>query len=243
MDKQFNLTDLLKLYLRHWWRIVLVMVICGLLSGLYTAFFVHPTYQSAGSLYAENTSEPVAGTNNVNLSEVMVRQELVKTYAEVLSSNVFLKKVADKVNLGYTYRDILNMLTMTDKNETEILVICVESYDPQHAYVIAQTIIDLASEQITTIVKGGNVKVLDEPEYPIAPSSPNLVKNIAAGLLGGLILCLAVIYLIEMLDNKIKDSEMLSKTFKYPILGEVPYIASSANGKKDAKQKQTALKN
>ncbi len=233
MDKQFNLTDLLKLYLRHWWRIIVVMLICAILSGVYTLFFINPTYESAGSLYAENTSDTVSGTTNVNLSEVMVRQELVKTYAEVLSSNVFLKKVAEETNLGYTYRDILNMITMRDKNETEILIISVESEDPAHAYIIAQTMINLASDQIAEIVEGGNVKVLDEPEYPEEPSSPSLVKNIAVGLFGGLILCMAVIYVLELLDNKVKDSEMLSKTFKYPVLGEVPYISAAINSKKN----------
>jgi len=233
LDKQFNLTDLLKLYLRHWWRIVVVMLICGILSGLYTIFFINPTYESAGSLYAENTSETVSGTTNVNLNEIMVRQELVRTYAEVLSSNVFLKKVAKESNLGYTYQDILNMITMRDKNETEILIISVESEKPAHAYIIAQTMINLASDQIAEIVEGGNVKVLDEPEYPEAPSSPSLVKNIAVGLLGGLILCMAVIYILELLDNKVKDSEMLSKTFKYPVLGEVPYISATINSKKN----------
>ena len=233
MDKQFNLTDLLKLYLRHWWRIVVVMLICGILSGAYTLFFINPTYESAGSLYAENTSDTVSGTTNVNLNEIMVRQELVRTYAEVLSSNVFLKKVAKESNLDYTYQDILNMVTMRDKNETEILVISVESEDPSHAFIIAQTMINLASSQIAEIVEGGNVKVLDEPEYPEGPSSPNLVKNIAVGLLGGLILCMAIIYVLELLDNKVKDSEMLSKTFKYPVLGEVPYISATVNSKKN----------
>ena len=234
MDKQFNLTDLLKLYLRHWWRIVVVMLVCGILSGLYTVFLINPTYVSEGTLYAENTSEPVSGTTNVNLNEVMVRQELVRTYAEVLSSNVFLKKVAKETNLGYTYRDIQDMITMRDKNETEILVISVESEDPTHAYTIAKAIISLASDQIQTIVKGGNAKVLDEPEMPEGPSSPSLVKNIAVGLLGGLILCMAVIYILELLDNKVKDSEMLSKAFKYPVLGEVPYISATLNNKKNA---------
>ena len=147
---------------------------------------------------------------------------------------MFLKKVAKETNLGYTYRDIQDMITMRDKNETEILVISVESEDPAHAYTIAKAIISLASDQIQTIVKGGNAKVLDEPEMPEGPSSPSLVKNIAVGLLGGLILCMAVIYILELLDNKVKDSEMLSKAFKYPVLGEVPYISATLNNKKNA---------
>lgn len=240
MDKQINLMDLLRLYMRRWWCLVLAMVIGGLLSGLLTTFFITPMYVSAGSLYAENTTDIVTTTTDINLSEVMVRQELVKTYAEVLTSNVFLKKVATESGLGYNHEQILSMVSMTDKSDTEILVISVESANPQHAYIIAQTIINLASEQIMAIVDGGNVKILDEPEYPQHKSSPNTVRNVEIGVFAGLLVSLIIVFAIEMLDNKIKDAETISETFKYPVLGEVPYFTT--NTKKDIKKKKKKSK-
>lgn len=232
MDKQIDLMDLLRLYMRRWWVLVIAMVIGGLLSGLFTAFFVTPMYVSGGSLYAENTTDIVTTTTDINLSEVMVRQELVKTYAEVLTSNVFMKKVATESGLGYNHEQILKMVSMTDKSNTEILVITVESANPQHAYIIAQTIINLASEQIMAIVEGGNVKILDEPEYPQFPSSPNIVKNVEIGVFAGLLLSLILVFAIEMLDNKVKDAESVAEAFKYPVLGEVPYFTTNVKEKK-----------
>lgn len=238
MDKQINLMDLLRLYMRRWWCLIIAMVIGGLLSGLFTAFFVTPMYVSAGSLYAENTTDIVTTTTDINLSEVMVRQELVKTYAEVLTSNVFLKKVATESGLGYNHEQILSMVSMTDKSNTEILVISVTSANPQHAYIIAQTIINLASEQIMAIVEGGNVKILDEPEYPQAPSSPNILRNVEIGVFAGLLISLVLVFAIEMLDNKIKDADVISESFKYPVLGEVPYFTTNAKEKQKKKKKK-----
>lgn len=243
MDKQINLMDLLRLYMKRWWVLIIAMVIGGMLSGLFTAFFVTPMYVSAGSLYAENTTDVVTTTTDINLNEVMVRQELVRTYAEVLSSNVFMKKVATESGLGYNHDQILSMVSMTDKSETEILVITVKSANPQHAYIIAQTIINLASEQIMAIVEGGNVKILDEPEYPQMPSSPNIVRNVEIGIFAGLLLSLILVFAIEMLDNKVKDAETISESFKYPVLGEVPYFTTNTKEKKKKSKSKNKVEN
>lgn len=184
MEKQINLMDLIKLYLRRWWVLVIGLVIGGLVAGTYTAFFVTKIYESAGSLYTENQTDVVQQEmTDVNLSTIMVRKELVDTYAEVLTSNTFLKKVAEESNLGYTHEELLGMISMTSKNQTEILVIMVRSPIPQHAYIIAQTIINLSEEQISTVVKGGSVKMLDEPEFPTTYSSPNILKSVQLGML------------------------------------------------------------
>ena len=242
MDKQINLMDLLRLYMRRWWCLVVAMIIGGLLSGLFTTFFITPMYVSGGSLYAENTTDIVTTTTDINLSEVMVRQELVKTYAEVLTSNVFMKEVATTSGLGYNHEQILKMVSMTDKSNTEILVITVTSANPQHAYIIAQTIINLASEQIMAIVEGGNVKILDEPEYPQLPSSPNMVRNVEIGVFAGLLISLILVFAIEMLDNKVKDAETIAEIFKYPVLGEVPYFTTNTKEKKQKKKKTKGKK-
>lgn len=231
MDKQINFIDLAKFYLHKWWILVLGMIIGGIVSGIFTVFFVTPIYESAGSLYAENSNDMVSkDITDVNLNTIMVRQELVQTYAEVLTSNVFLKRVASESGLDYTHDQLLRMISMSSKNDTEILVVSVKSPNPQHAYIIAQVIVNLAGEQISSVVEGGNVKILDEPEYPQTFSSPNIVRNIEIGMLAGLLLTMLIIFIFEMLDNKVKDTEHLTESFDYPVLGEIPYFVSTKKG-------------
>lgn len=238
MEKQINLMDIIKLYTRRWWVLVIGLVVGGIIAGTYTTFFVTRIYESAGSLYTENTTDIVQqDITDVNLSTIMVRKELVATYAEVLSSNTFLKKVAAESNLGYTNEDIIKMLSMASKNETEILVISVKSPYPQHAYIIAQTIMNLAEEQISTVVEGGSVKLLDEPEYPQTYSSPNILRNTQLGMAIGFILSVILVFAVEMIDNKVKDANQISAMFKYPVLGEIPYFVMA--NKKQQKQKKS----
>ncbi len=232
MEKQINLMDLIKLYLHRWWVLVIGIIVGGAVVGLFTQFFVTPIYVSAGSLYAENSNDIVTqDITDVNLNTIMVRQELVQTYAEVLTSNVFLKKVATESGLGYTHEQLLSMISMTSKNETEILVISVSSPDAYHAFIIAQTIVNLAEEQVSTVIEGGSVKILDEPEYPLVHSSPNMSNNIKVGMLAGLLLSLILVFVIEMLDNKVKDADQIVEQLEFPVLGEIPYFA--LNGQKN----------
>lgn len=231
MEKEINLIELLKLYLHRWWILLIGMIIGGILMGMYTSFFIAPTYVSAGSLYTQNSSgSSTQGNSDVNLNTIMVRKELVSSYAEVLSSNVFLKKVATESGLGYSHEDLLRMISMSSKNETEILVISVTSLNPQHAYIIAQTIINLADEQIESVIEGGGVKILDEPEYSDIPASPNLSKNVLLGMIAGFILCAVVIFLMDMFSDKVKNTDDLTRKFALPVLGEIPYFVNETPG-------------
>lgn len=227
MEKQISILEVIQLFIRRWW-ILLIGAVAGMfLFGFYTSFFVTPMYVSTGALYTENsTGTTDADVNDVNLNTIMVRKELVQTYAEVLTSNVFLKKVAAECGLDYSYSQIRGMLSMSAKNETEILVIRVRSANPQHSYIIAQKIVDLASEQISSVVSGGGVKILDEPEYAKAPSSPNMKTNVTMGGMLGVLLSAAIVFLIDFTDNKIKNAEQLTKLFISPVLGEIPYFSS-----------------
>ena len=237
MDKQINFFDLVKLYLQRWWALVAGIVAGGIVAGIFTVLFVTPMYVSAGTLYTENSNDVVSqDVTNVNLNTLMVRKELVQTYAEVLTSNVFLKKVAAESGLGYTHEDLLRMISMSSKNGTEIMVISVQSPNPEHAYILANVIISLADEQIGSVVEGGSVKLLDEPEYPQTYSSPNIANNIKIGMLAGLLLSLIIVFLAEMLNTKVKEPDQLTEIFQYPVLGEIPYFASDdAIGRKKPK--------
>ncbi len=227
MNKQFSLMDALKICVRRWWVLLIGVIIGGLVSGLYTEFFITPMYTSVATLYSENTNEVIErDETNVSLNTIVTRQTLVKTYAEVLSSNIFLKKVAKETDLGYTYRQIHGMLSMTSKNGTEILVIRITSKNPEHSYKIAKCVMDLASEQVGDVVGGGSMNPIDEPEVPTSPSSPNKSKNTQLGALIGLILSIVVVLLLEVLDNKIKNTDQVVDGFDYPVLGEIPFYST-----------------
>lgn len=240
MDRQINLMELLKLYAKRWWCLLLAILVAAGIAGVYTKLFVTPMYTSYGTLYSENsTKKDVSVEGEETLNSAMVRKELVTTYAEMLSSNTFLEKVAEESGLHYTASQILGMISMTDKNDTEILVVSVTTPNPEDSQIIAQKIVDLAPDFVRDVTKGkGTVTVLDKPVTDYNPSSPNISKNMQVGGFIGLLLSLIIVFAIEMLDNKVKDADAISDAFKYPVLGEVPYFTTVS--KNETKKKKIA---
>lgn len=225
MEKQISLIDFIRLCLHRWWALLIGLIVGAIISGVITIFFITPVYTVTGTLYAENSNDAMGqNIHSMDLNTLVVRKELVGTYAEILRSNAFLKKVAERSGLDYTYNDLQGMLSMQVINETEILAVRITNPNPQHAYIITQTLMNMADEQVGLVIEGSGMKILDEPNVPEFPSSPNVLINIMIGAFAGLVISLLIVFLIDMFDKKVKDAVHLSEYFDYPVLGEIPFL-------------------
>lgn len=70
--------------------------------------------------------------------------------------------------------------------------------------------------------KGEQFRVLDPPNLPQKPYSPNRLKLNLMGLIGGLVLGMASLVGSEALDDRIYSREELKKVLPAPILTEIP---------------------
>ena len=77
---------------------------------------------------------------------------------------------------------------------------------------------------VTSGVITNNISVVDEANTPLFPTSPNMMKNAGIGLLAGLLLGLAFVFIREQLDDSIKHAEEIEAKFGFPLLGIVPQM-------------------
>ena len=75
---------------------------------------------------------------------------------------------------------------------------------------------------VTSGVNSNNMSVVDEARTPLFPISPNLLKNAGSGLLAGLLLGLAFVFIREKMDDSIKHADEIEAKFGLPLLGVVP---------------------
>ena len=75
---------------------------------------------------------------------------------------------------------------------------------------------------VTSGVNSNNMSVVDEARTPLFPISPNLLKNVGSGLLAGLLLGLAFVFIREKMDDSIKHADEIEAKFGLPLLGVVP---------------------
>ena len=226
---EFSITKLIDILLPKVPLILICTILMGIASFVYSQFFTQPTYVASGTLYITGDVNSISGgvRDNTDLSDLMLSQELAKTYGQILSSNNFFKDVAKTSNMGLPYEYIQGLTTITNLEETGILRVSVRHTDPKVAYELTNTILNLAPSEIERIVVGGNAAVIDVAELPTAPSSPNVPKNTIVGALAGFILVVLAIIIIDLFDNTIKAPEDIEFENEIPILGIIPSIEGS----------------
>lgn len=78
-------------------------------------------------------------------------------------------------------------------------------------------------------IRSSDVSLLDRATVPTGPSSPNLLRNLAAALLLGLGLAGAIAVLREALDDKLRSTEDVERKLNARILGQTPYISDEVS--------------
>ncbi|MBR5152415.1 MAG: hypothetical protein IKW60_02685 [Clostridia bacterium] len=229
MNEEFSFSRILAILLPKWPLILIVTLLTGIASFLYSMFLITPVYQAGGTLYISGDTDQII--RDVNLSDLMLSQELAKTYGQILSSNTFFKDVAQKSGTGYDYDQIQKMTTITNVEETGILYVSVINTDPVVAYKLTNCILENAPAELERIVVRGTATVIDPAELPEKPASPSIPKNTLLGLFLGGFLAVAALLLRDLLDSTFKTAEQVEKDFGIPILGTIPTIEVSQSAR------------
>lgn len=209
--------------LKRWWLIVLFVFIGILASALFSYISYRPVYQSSSTLL-------VIGSENeddfsLDYSELVVGQQLVKEYKEIIKSRSVLKEVAEKLEQNSRNIDELyHNIEVTLKPDTRILTISVKDSSPEMAKIIADRLCDAFIKRASELTRKTNIAVIDEAEKPISPIMPDYKKRAMIGALAGLLGSLALIFVIEELDDTIKTVDDVEKHLGLKVLATIPTL-------------------
>lgn len=230
-NMEIDLLHMLKMLWHRAWAIVLAMLLCGGAAFAYTYYLVTPLYQASALLYVNNSSITV-GSTSVSLSDLSASKTLVDTYIVILKTRLTLNEVIEQAELEYTYEDLRDMISASPVNSTEIFEITVTSPSPAEAERVANTIVRVLPEKISEIMDGSSVRTVDYAVQPAEKSSPSITRNVALGLVAGMVLSCGAIILLDILDEQIRDEEYLTQTYALPVLAAVPDLLKSGEASK-----------
>ena len=78
-------------------------------------------------------------------------------------------------------------------------------------------------------IRTSDVNMLDRATVPTAPSSPSLLRNLAAALVVGLGLAAALAILREAMDDRLRSTEDVERKLGTRVLGQTPYISDEVS--------------
>ena len=173
-------------------------------------------------LYVNNNNQ-YSGASNVNLNDINASQKLVNTYIVILQNDRIMEQVAKRCDLIYDeLKDIKKMFAMKAVNNTEVFSVTVTSKSPELSARMANTMAEMAPDEIIRVVKAGSVEVISQAEPPQKASGPNTLRNTVIGALLGFMIASALVLLFEMLDNTIKGEEDLVNHYNIAVIGGIP---------------------
>ncbi len=223
---EIDLKRLLEMAIARIRLIIFIVFIFTVSAFLISKFVMTPLYTASATLYVNNSKASISQTISIN--DIDTGRELVALYSEFIESDTVLEQVAatvsNETDLAFTSDDIRGMLTSGGVNETSLMQINVTTSSPEISQIIANAVVDIAPDRITEFMDGSSVRVVDYAKLPEAPSSPNIKKNTAMGFLLGAVISLGLVFLMELMDTRIKNEEDLKKLTEYPVIGIIPEI-------------------
>ncbi|AXJ87777.1 TPA: capsular polysaccharide biosynthesis protein [Streptococcus pneumoniae] len=224
MEEQNTLEiDVLQLFRSLWKRklvILLVAIITSSVAFAYSTFVIKPEFTSTTRIYVVNRDQgEKSGLTNQDLQ---AGTYLVKDYREIILSQDVLEEVVSDLKLDLTPKGLANKIKVTVPVDTRIVSISVKDKQPEEASRIANSLREVAAEKIVAVTRVSDVTTLEEARPATTPSSPNVRRNTLFGFLGGAVVTVIAVLLIELLDTRVKRPEDVEDVLQIPLLGLVP---------------------
>ncbi|MGU8577488.1 YveK family protein [Clostridium perfringens] len=208
---------------KRWKLIALITIAATLVSAILSFFVIKPQYEAKTKLFIGK--QETQDNNAYNNSDVMMYQQLMKTYAELVKTSDLVTKAVKSVGLNYNQEEIkgiLKNLNATPSAETQILDLSYKGGNPKDVLKVTEAITNEFISESKELIPNGNVQVIQKAQLPEHPVRPNKKLNILIAFVLGLMVGGGVVLLLEYLDNTFKSREELEKTLELPIIGTIP---------------------
>ena len=216
MEEELNVNYLFDV-LKKWFLLILLCTLIGLGGAIFYGYSSPIIYESSTTLYVE----PQVNSSIVDYEGILTNSKMIKTYKQILKSRKITEKVINNLKLNISYENLLNMTTINTVSDTEMLSISVRSEYYQQAPIIANEIAAVFIEQMKEDMGIENIVVVDEAIENLTPVEPNMIKLSILGLAAGILVGCAFTFLLDSMDNKIKNHDDVKKYLKIKTIGMI----------------------
>ena len=96
---------------------------------------------------------------------------------------------------------------------------------------IYQSLLQRADETgISSELETSAIRIVDEAEVPLRPSSPRRGRTVMAGFAAGALAAVGLVFFIDYLDNRLRTPEDVRAVLGRPCLGMLPTVRAGASG-------------
>lgn len=216
--EEIDINQLLSFFKSKIIYIIFAMAIAFCLACIYVNRFRVPEYTNYTTVLLNQSSD----VEQINASSVELNRKLISTYNEIIKSKKVLNQVIDKLSLDYNYSGLASKISVGEVGDTSIIKISVTDSDSSLAAEIANTIAEVFSQEIVTLLKIENISIIDKAEVSTVASSTSTIKIITIATLAGAFISVAIIFILFYFDTTLKNEEDIERLTGLPVIGMVP---------------------
>lgn len=219
-EKSIDLSQIFYVLNKRKSVIITITLVAVIISAIFSFFIISPTYQSQVTLIVGKNND--ANNKNVQYDEVMMYQNLTKTYASIGTSKSVEKKALEKLGNPMKAEELDKLIAITSDAGTQILILTANGNTPEEAFNIANAVSESFVDYSKQVYDAGDLKIMDKAQLPDQPIKPRKALNIAIALMLGLMISIGLSFLLEYMDSTIKTQEDVKKHLDLPVLGTIP---------------------
>lgn len=222
--EEINLKELFDYFKERVLVILMVILIVLVLGCIYSIFLKTPMYSSTAQIVLVSDDGAAGGNTVLTQNDINLSRSLVTTYSEIIKSRRIIDPVIEELSLDCNYEQLLNTVTISTTTDTEIINVSVKNADRALAADIANEIVSSFSNEIKNIYKLQNVSVVDKAVEAENSYNTNIIKDLIIYMLVGIVLALAIVFIIYYFDTSIKSAEEIENKLGIPVYGIVPRV-------------------
>ncbi|NHC42858.1 capsular biosynthesis protein [Bacillus sp. MM2020_1] len=226
MEETISLKELLQTLRKRLSLILSITFIAVLVSGVVSYFYLTPIYQASTQLLVNQSKSE---DTPYQINEVQTNLQLINTYNVIIKSPAILEKVITDLKLDMTVSELNEKITVQNEKDSQVVNVSVQDTSESTAVKIANKTASVFQKEIVKIMNVDNVSILAKANVSDQPSpiKPQPLLNVAIALVVGLMAGVGLAFLLEYMDNTIKDEQEIEKMLGLPVLGVIATMDES----------------
>lgn len=223
MEETISIKDIFQTLKKRWKLITLLTLIAALISGTISYFLLTPVYQSSTQILVNQKQSK----NQLDSTQIQSNIDMINTYSVIIKSPAILEKVIDDLELEQSVDQLSQKITINSQENSQVFSLTVQDSNPSKAVEIANAVSGTFQKEIKDIMNVDNVSILAKAEVKENPTpvKPSPILNIAIAVVIGVMAGIGLAFLLEYMDNTIRDEKDIETLLDLPLLGSIQKIS------------------
>ena len=110
--EEIDLANIINIFWSKKIQIILIIIICVIIGGIYTIKFTEPIYNASTTLLLGSSANNENENNSLTVGDITINSKLISTYIELIKSKSVIDEVMKNLNLDSNQDSIKNSITV-----------------------------------------------------------------------------------------------------------------------------------